>query len=160
VAQWWRGDYADIRDRIRRYGRLDTDDVWLPDSDDSWAAFRARHGWTYFDDDFRELDRRAVEAKHRTNERRALEAQRQQEEWEAAQRRRMEEKQAAADRDWNAIEIAKTYWKRVWDPHAAESYHSVTIRRTCRVLGVTLNEGNTYWLPKSIMLAVTKADAA
>jgi hypothetical protein len=97
----WGGDYADIRERIRRDGRLERDEVWTPDSDDSWNHFRTRHGDWNFDLDWKELERRALEG---PQQRVRNEAYRQQTAWEVERQRRQLAKQAEADREWQAAE--------------------------------------------------------
>lgn len=107
----WEDDYADIGERIQRCGYLDTEDIWVPHSDDSWKAFCGSHGTDGFDLSWRELleregragreatarAQREANAQRETNARRARE---QQEAWEAQQRERRQQKQTEADREW------------------------------------------------------------
>ena len=104
---FWTGDYADIRERVRRDGRLDTDDLWEPHSGDSYEAFCGRHGTWAFDLDWREINQREREAKQRAYGRNAERARQQQEAWEAERRRRQQAKQARADREWQEAEAAR-----------------------------------------------------
>ena len=56
---WWRGDYADIRERILRHGNLDIiEELATAASDDGWRAFYTRHGQTEFYDDQAAAQRR------------------------------------------------------------------------------------------------------
>jgi len=98
---WWRGDYADIPERIRRTGRLETGDLWEPDSGDSWGAFVGRHGTNEFE---------RFERQHRTPEQNARRQAardrrhaimlREQAEFEAARRARQQERQRQSDAAW------------------------------------------------------------
>jgi hypothetical protein len=90
----WNDDYADIRERIRRDGRLDTEEVWLPASDDGWESFCARHRGAEVTCTWEELRERDKLAAERRDERDRAERER----WRARARQR----QAEADREWEA----------------------------------------------------------
>lgn len=160
---WWRGDYADIRERVQRTGRLDTDEVWEPHSDDSWEAFRRAHGSVYFDADWREIDRlereRQARDKRNSEQRTAAYVREQQARWEADRRAQQQAKQARADEEWRAheeprIAVARGYWTHKDPAYATQAYHAVTIRRTAQVYGVTFLAGHTYWVPTAVMFGI------
>lgn len=99
------GDYTDIRERVRRDGRLDTDDLWEPHSGDSYEAFCGRHGTWAFGLDWQEMQAR--ERGEHLSRRDTGRARLAQESWEAAQRLRQQAKQAQADREWQEAEVAR-----------------------------------------------------
>ena len=146
----WTDDYADLPERIRRAGRFDTEEVWLPHSGDSWESFCGRHGTYQFADDWRELAERERATKQRQSNRQAGQARELQERWDAERRERELAKQLQADREWQAIETAKTYWSQRRPAYATESYHSIAIAVTGKIDGVELLGGKTYWVPQSI----------
>lgn len=144
---WWKGDYSDIRERIQRTGRLDTiDDVCVADSDDSYNAFRRRHGaHAVFDHDWREPERK-------TSTRQAERARRLQEEWEEERRQRQLEKQAQADLKWQEIDAAKAYWSRIDPAYRRQGYRPISMGGTTKVVrGVTLEAGKAYWVPAGVV---------
>jgi hypothetical protein len=163
-------DYADIPDRIRRTGRFDIEDVWLPSSGDGWQAFRTRHGDYGFDWDYKEWERRLRDGYAASSDaaiaRRAEQAARMQAAWEEAQRQRQQAKQQQADAEWTwtaaeqhqrqqqqaateaaDLAVAREYWGEINAAYAAMQYRSVTIGNTGTIHGVTLYAGKTYWLP-------------
>ena len=153
---WWSGDYADIRERLRRDRRFEIEEVWLPDSDDSWVAFCNRHGTHDFHFDWRQLnerDRQLVQRGRQLTDRVAQEVAT----WEAEQRRRQAEKQEQSDREWREMTTARAYWSGI-NPHYREQpYHAVKITKTGVVYGATLKAGKSYWLPHNVALAIREA---
>lgn len=148
------GDYADIRERVLRTGRLDTLELWEANSGDSWNAFRNRHGDYNFEWDWRTIDARNREQLERAEARRAEEARRQELAWEAEKRRLQQVKREVSDHEWKAVEAAKTFWERVRPSYAHVAYRSLTPPRTGTADGVTLHGGETYWLPLPVYEAV------
>jgi hypothetical protein len=143
---WSTADYADIPERIRRTGRLDTDELWVPSSGDGWGAFRKRHG--------RINDERLDSggAQSAASKRRAEQAAAAQAEWEAAKRQRQLAKQAQADAEWTAAEaaseaVARIFWGEINAAYASMEYRRVRTITTGTIHGVTLDEGETYYLP-------------
>jgi hypothetical protein len=161
---WWTGDYTDIRERVRRDGRLDTDEVWLPDSEDGWQSFCSRHGTYGFDWDWYEwndADRARIQAANRAAaERQAERAKQAQEAWEAEQRRRQQAKQEAADREWQEVAQARAYWSRFSPRYADEPFVLVRIAMGGKAGPVTLQGGHAYWLPKTIADSLRQRAAA
>lgn len=133
----WGGDYADIRERIRRDGRLERDEVWLPDSDDSWQTFTHRHRNEDFFLNWRELEdrdnARRAEANRYANERRAAQVAQAQQQWEDEQRRRQQAKQAKADREWQRAEQAKIPpWIRRGRAHVQQTLREIDAERLAK----------------------------
>lgn len=170
---WWTADYADIRERVRKTGRLDTEQMWLDESGDSMQAFMRRTGIPDFGMDWRGIDDRNHTRQVRIRARLAEQARVAHEQWEAERRRRQQEKQAQSDREWEQaqqtkqerdrqaqhyreIQEARAWWSQHVDQrYAGQTYRNVNIRRTGMIDGVTLYEGRAYWLPKSIAERLT-----
>jgi hypothetical protein len=106
---WWKADYADIRERVRRTGRLDVEALWEPTSDDSWKAFRSRHGDYNFEWDWKKTDEIERERKAKARLRQQGLVRDIQESWEAEQRRRQQAKQARGDQEWHDAAVARAY---------------------------------------------------
>lgn len=151
---WWTADYADIRERVRRDGRLDIEEVWLPGSEDGWASFCRRHGDYGFGWDWQEWEgrerARIIAAKRREAERLGEHVRRTQEAWEAGQRERQRVKQAAADREWEQIAAARAHWSRRNAAYASGPYRLTKITGTGVIDGAKLEAGHSYWLPQAI----------
>ena len=157
----WTDDYADLPERIRRDGRLDTEEIWTSHSGDSFEAFCSRHGTYGFEWDWPEWTQRirqgADQQSYRQHEadaawrqRQAEQARQQQEQWEAERREREQAKQAKADREWQEIEEAKAYWSQRRPSYATEPYRAITVATTGKIDGVELQGGKSYWVPHSI----------
>ena len=174
----WQGDYADIRDRVRRDGRLDTiDDVYVPHSDDSLEAFQGRHGTYGWDDDWREL----WERERAPSQRQAERVRQLQEDWEAERLRGQRAKQAEADRDWEAeaakrrekaeqqrreaerhrfqqsqepVKAARVFWAGIDPTYFTQTYYLITVGKTVMAYGVTFEAGRSYWVPTPVVYTI------
>jgi len=162
---WWTADYTDIRERCRRDQRLDRDEVWLPDSGDSFSAFCGRHGTYGFDLDWREWDElsqaRTSAANKRDLERLRTAVRDEQERWEAAQR----ERQFQHDREWQAAEAARQRQAEaarhnaiVAARNAAQSVCEIRTTRNWIIDNLRLEAGRTYLVPLAIKLMMEQAE--
>lgn len=169
----WQGDYADIRDRVRRDSRLDTDELWEPHSGDSFEAFVGRHGDWNFDLDWREMDERDRAAKQRAQARQAEYARQLHERWEAERRKQQLAKQAQADREWEAarhqsqeaerhrrqqseepVKAARVYWANIDPAYFTQTYYLVRVGKALTLYGVSFVAGQSYWLPVPVVYAI------
>ena len=170
----WIDDYADIPERIARDGRLDLEEVWLPQSGDGWQSFCRRHGTYGFDFDWMEFARHERTIIANGKERLARQAAEQQEKWEAERRARQQAKQAEADREWaeaeaakrkereakqalerQTIEAAKAGWSAINPDYANQAYHRININKSGELYGVWFEAGHTYLVPTAVMFAIT-----
>lgn len=158
---WWVGDYTDIRERIKRQGRFDIDEVWLPDSDDSYGAFCRRHGTHHFAYDYmaaQQAERDALHgARRRHHEVQAERVRLAQEAWEAERRQRQQEKQAEADREWGEagdIAKARAFWSEVDAAYTEQQYHLVVLRKEVRLYDTVFFVGRPYWVPTAVMFGI------
>jgi len=179
----WKGDYADIRDRIRRTGRLDTDDLWEAASGDSWNAFRGYHGSAEFGLTYAQSralrNKQQKEAAERAYQRRTAAARQAQEAWEKDQRLRQQAKTRASDEEWAAAErqrtlelraitrvqtaqqraemaAAKAWWSERDPGYAEEDYVHTHITKPGKLDDIEFPVG-WFWLPGRIA-ALIKAN--
>jgi len=146
----WDDDYTDIQSRILKYGYIDRDEVWLPNSDDGWSSFCSRHGHINFHLTHNEL-RDKFNFQKRPEQSKAYQLQLQ---WEEHYRQRRQEQQAASDKEWKDIEDAKAFWSKVHIGYAKQNYNRVKITTIKYVYGYELQVGQSYWLPWSVAQSI------
>jgi hypothetical protein len=152
---WWRGDYSDIRERIRRTGRLDVDELWEAESGDSWNAFRREHGGEpTIDADWQELAQRERSAQARYRQRQADLALKLQQEWEAKKRAHQLAKQATADQEWNEVDEARAFWSAKDPTYLMQQYCRITVQRRVKLYDTTFDAGRTYLVPIAVFYGI------
>ena len=173
----WRGDYADIRDRVRRTGRLDVDQLWEDtESGDGYKAFWRRHGHSLFEGTWREqVDKEAAKNKElalrqyewnkpenvsaRQAAARAAADARYEAEQEAKRQRQIA-KQKAADEEWARTEAeqaaAREWWTSINPKYAQGKYYPCRFAQPMTIGEVTLEPHQGYWLPAAVRKAFLK----
>lgn len=173
----WRGDYADIRDRVRRTGRLDVDQLWEDnESGDGHKAFWRRHGSSLFEGTWRELIAKEdaknkalalAEYEWRKPEnvaaRLALARAEADARYEAEQeekRQRQLAKQRKADEEWERVEAEKAqaiaWWSEIDPKLASQKFYPCRFAQPMKFGEVELVPGQGYWLPSSVRKALLK----
>ena len=152
----WTDDYTDIQKWIRKYHRYDHEEIWAANSEDSWRAFRSRHGYINFGLTYHQLRDKENNGYKTTpaNSR----AYQEQIKWEEEQRLERRKQQRIRDKEWEDIGEARAYWSKQNPYFGQHSFHKVIMNKTVKTKYGELVSGKMYWVPKFIRDQITRQE--